>query len=99
MVLQVIEALGNMKPKQFVKTGLVKEVVLMLCSMTAEPLGEDEDEEDDTNELPAPRIASQVYNFSAFHTRNATEYTKPFYEELAAQNHVDHNMACEYHRW
>lgn len=49
-----------MKSKQFARTGLIAEVVAALCQMTAEPFPEDYSEDDDTDEKPAARLASQV---------------------------------------
>ena len=56
--LQVIESLSSSKPKQFVKTGLVRKVVLALCAMCAEP--DPEDYEEDSDDLPSNKVASQV---------------------------------------
>lgn len=56
--LQVIESLSSSKPKQFVKTGLVRKVVSALCAMCAEP--DPEDYEEDSDDLPSNKVASQV---------------------------------------
>lgn len=62
--MQVIETLSENKPKQFVKTGLVKQTVEALCKMCAE--ADPEDYEEDSDDLPSNKVASQV-SFTVLH--------------------------------
>ena len=65
-VLQVVECLAEGKPKQFGKARWGDGMVAALCEMCAEPGGIDrplagaDDDEDDDEDVPGCRIASQV---------------------------------------
>lgn len=56
--MQVIETLSTNKPKQFVKSGLVKQTVAALCKVCSEP--DPEGYEEDSDDLPSNKLASQA---------------------------------------
>ena len=73
--MQVIDCLARQKPKQLVKSGLVKPIVAALCNICAEPLPEDYDEDD--LEQPACVCASEVRTSSSCATLCKINFSLP----------------------
>src|SRR4051812_10245652 len=57
--VQVVQWIAQYKPKQLARSGLVRPLLGMLCTLCAEPMEADA-EGDDTGQLPAQKFASQV---------------------------------------
>ena len=82
----MIETLCNTKPKQFVRSGLLKQTVVALCKMCAEP--DPDDYEEDSDDLPSNKIASQVHN----QARNGQcDELKAIVQIFETTHHLDSN--------